>query len=175
MSVSSHLTPEPERRLWIIHEIMRHSVEWADRKIAALTVFTAAQMALIWLLAPAGALSHLALVALCVVLPLGVFAYSPLTEVARRLPFLEPSDDRSYAADFLLSVHDIATYSQNELVNRMDKYLGGGITATPYYEDIIGQIVVYARIAARKQRLFRIACVIVGIAQLGFFVQLLRR
>ena len=131
MSVSSHLTPEPERRLWIIHENMRHSVEWADRKIAAITACTAAQMALIGLLAPAGTVSYLALVALSVVLPLGVFAFSPLTEVARRLPFLEPSDDRSHAADFLLSVHDIAAYSQTELVNRMDKYLGGGITATP--------------------------------------------
>ena len=175
MSVSSHLTPEPEHRLWVIHEIMRHSVEWADRKIAALTAFTAMQMALIELLAPASTLSHLALIALAVVLPLGVFAYSPLTEVSRRLPFLEPSDDRSYAADFLLSVHDIATYSQSELINRMDKYLGGGISATPYYEDIVGQIVIYARIAARKQRLFRIACVIVGIVQLGFFVRLIRR
>jgi hypothetical protein len=169
------LTPDPERRLWVIHENMRHSVEWADRKIVALTAFTAMQMALIELLAPSGPVSHLALVTLSIVLPLGVFAYSPLTEVSRRLPFLEPSDDRSYAADFLLSVHDIATYSQSELINRMDKYLGGGISATPYYEDIVGQIVIYARIAARKQRLFRIACIIVGIVQLGLFVQLIWR
>jgi len=57
----------------------------------------------------------------------------------------------------------------------LDKYLGGGITATPYHEDIVGQIVIHARIAVRKQRLFNAACVIVGIAQLGVLGQLLWR
>ena len=54
MSVSSHLNPEPERRLWILHGNMRHAVEWTDIKLGALAVFAAAQMALLKLLAPGG-------------------------------------------------------------------------------------------------------------------------
>ena len=44
-------------------------------------------------------------------------------------------------------------YAHGELIYRLDKYLGGGITATPYHEDLVGQIVIHARIAVRKQRL----------------------
>jgi len=174
MSVSSHLTPEPERRLWVIHEITRHAVEWADRKIAALMVFTAAQIVLIMIVAPSGLISHIALVALALVLPLGLFAFSPLIEAAGRLPVLEHPYGGTCVPGFLISVHDIVQYTQAEMVNLLDKHLGGGITATPYYEDIIGQIVTYARIAARKQRLFKIACVITGLAQLGLLIQLIR-
>ena len=73
-----------------------------------------------------------------------------------------------------LVADDLAKYSHLELITRLDKYLGGGITATQYYEDIIGEIVVCARIAARKQRLFRVACIVVGLGQLGLLGLLLK-
>ncbi len=175
MSVSSHLTPEPERRLWTILEHMQHSVEWTDRKIEAITALAIVELALIRMLAPAGPSGILTLVLLSLALPLGVFAFSPLTGMPQWLYTPVPRQDKPSVDHCMIWAEDIAQYTHSELVHRLDKYLGGGITATPYHEDIVGQIVIHARIAVRKQRLFNAACVIVGIAQLGVLGQLLWR
>lgn len=174
MSVSSHLTPEPERRLWLILESMRHCVEWTDHKIAALTLFAALELAYIKIAAPAGALNMGSLIVLAAALPLGVFSFSPLVGLPKWLPFLGLQKDKPASADNLISADDVAKYSHLELIARLDKYLGGGITATQYYEDIVVEIVVSARIAARKQRLFRVACIVVGVGQLGLLGLLLK-
>ena len=171
MSISTHLTPEPERRLWLISEQMRLSCERADWKLFALTAFAAAQLAFVRSLGDAGPSALLALAALCAALPLGVFAFSPMAGKPRWLPLLDPPRDRPSAGDHLIVAEDVVKYGQTELVNRLDKYLGGGITATPYYEDVVAGILVAARIAARKRRLLRGACLLVGAAQfclLGF-------
>lgn len=174
MSVSSHLSPEPERRLWIIHGNMRRSIERTDLKLLALTAFAAAQTALVEIAAPEGAFSHAALALLAAVVPIGLFALSPAIETQRQLP-LDPRMDERRAGDCLISAPDIAKYPQVELVILYDKYLGGGVTATPYYEDIVGQIVSSARIATRKRRLFLAACAPAAIVQFGLLWQLLRR
>ena len=175
MSISAHLTPEPERRLWIIFENMRHAAEWADREIGALTAFAAAELAFTKILAPSGPLGFLTLASLTAALPLGVFAFAPLARLPAFLSFLDEPKHKTSASDCLISVDDLAKYTQGELVNRLDCYLGGGVTATPYYEDIVGQIVARASVAARKQRLFRASCALVGFGQLCLLAQLLRR
>jgi hypothetical protein len=175
MSVSSHLNPEPERRLWIIHENLRRTVEWTDLKLGALTAFAALQMALIKYLNPDGPVSYAALVLLAAILPVGVLALSPLIEMPVRTPLLEPRRDKLAAMESLLESSDISKHPQVELVNRLDKYLGGGITATPYYEDIVGQIVINARLVSRKRRLLIAACALAGVVQLALLGQLLWR
>lgn len=175
MSVSSHLTPEPERRLWLILESMRHSVESTDVKIAALTAFAAAEAAFLKAGAPSGTLAHLTLLSLSAALPLGVFAFSPLARTPVRLPVIDPPKDKPSIDDCLISADDLTKYPLGELIHRMDKYLGGGITATQYYEDLVSQIVGHARLAARKQHLFRAACMLVILGQLGLLGQLIAR
>lgn len=175
MSVSAHLTPEPERRLWLILESMRHEVDGADLRIGALTAFAAAELAFIRILLPVGWPGFLALASLTAALPLGVFAFAPIKRLPAWLRFLEPHKGRMSTEDSLVSVDDLVKYSHGDLIFRLDKYLGGGITATPYYEDIIGRIVENARCAGRKQRLFRAACVVVGVGQIGLLGQLIWR
>jgi hypothetical protein len=175
MSVSAHLTPEPERRLWLILESMRHEVESADLRIGGLTAFAAAELAFIRILTPVGASGFLALVALTAALPLGVFAFTPLKRLPPWLQFLETRRGKPRVEDSLITVDDLVKYSHGDLIFRLDKYLGGGITATPYYEDVVGQIVENARVASRKQRLLRWACVVVGAGQLGLLGQLIWR
>jgi hypothetical protein len=175
VSISAHLTPEPERRLWIILENMRRSGEWADLKIGALTAFAAAELAFLKIPAPAGPLGFLTLASLTAALPLGVFAFAPLARLPAFLSFLDEPKHKTSVNDCLLAVEDVAKYTQGELVNRLDRYLGGGITATPYYEDIVGQIVARASVAARKQRLFRASCALVGAGQLCLLARLLWR
>jgi hypothetical protein len=159
----------------LILESMRHAAEWADRKIGAVTAFAAAELAFIKILAPAGPLGFLTLVSLTAALPLGVFAFAPLARLPNFLSFLDEEKHKTSVNDCLIAVEDLAKYTQGELINRLDRYLGGGITATPYYEDIVGQIVAHASIAARKQRLFRASCLVVGAGQLCLLVQLLAR
>jgi hypothetical protein len=175
MSVSSHLNPEPERRLWIIHENLRRTVEWTDLKLGALTAFAALEMPLLKYVSPDGPVNHPALVLLAVVLPVGILALSPLIEMPIRTPLLEPRPDKLAAIESLLEASDISKHPQVELVNRLDKYLGGGITATPYYEDIVGQIVINARLVSRKRRLLTAACALAGVVQLALLGQLLWR
>ncbi len=173
MSISAHLTPEPERRLWIIHENMRRAVELSDWRIGALTAFAASELAFLNALAATGPVAFLARAALAAALPLGVFAFSPLARLPGMLSFLDADKHKTSVNDILISADDIAKHTRAELVLRFDKYLGGGVTATPYYEDIVGQSIEYAVVAARKQRLFRFACAVVGFAQLFLFLQLL--
>jgi hypothetical protein len=169
MSVSAHLTPEPERRLWLILESMRREVDWADARIGALTAFAAAELAFARDPGTAAAL------ALTAALPIGVFAFAPLRRLPLWLRFLEPHREKMRAEDNLITVDDLVKYSHGDLIFRLDKYLGGGITATPYYEDVVGQIVENARVAWRKQRLLRWSCLLVGAGQLGLLAQLFRR
>ena len=175
MSISTHLSPEPERRLWILFESMRQTVEWTDKKIGALTAFAAAQLAFVKFLAPAGPLGLLAMAALCAALPLSVFAFSAISGKPKWLPFVQPAIRKHDRDDCMVSAQDISKYSHSELIHRLDRYLGGGITSTHYYEDIVGEILLSARIAARKQRLFQVDCIVVGIAQLGLLGQLIWR
>lgn len=175
MSVSAHLTPEPERRLWLILESMRHEVDAADLRIAGLTTFCVLELAFIHVLLPASFSGRLALATLTAALPLGVFAFAPLRRLPKWLQFLEPHRDKMRADDSLILVDDLVKYSHGDLIFRLDKYLGGGITATPYYEDIVGQIVENARVASRKQRLLRTLCFVVSLGQLGLLGQLIGR
>lgn len=172
VSISAHLTPEPERRLTLILENMRHAGEYADRKIGAMTAFAAVELIFLRFMTPEGPFGSAAAAALTAVLPLGVFAFAPLARLPKFLSFLDEAKHKTSVNDCLIAVEDLAKYTQGELIGRLDRYLGGGITATPYYEDIVGQIVAYASIAARKQRLFKAACVIVGAAQLCLLAQL---
>lgn len=168
MSVSAHLTPEPERRLWIILDAMRHEVETTERKVGALTAFAAAELVFLKFAAPAGPLAYLAGAALGVALPLGVLVFAPLTTLPKWLSFLEPARGKQNISDCMILPDDIAKYPLGDLILRFDKYLGGGITATLYYEDIVSQIRANAVSATRKKRLLRLACLLVGVAQLGF-------
>jgi hypothetical protein len=171
-SVSSHLTPEPERRLWIILDNMRQAVDAADRRVAFVTLFAAAELFFVKPGEYGGLVGTLTAVALTAALPLGILALSPLTSALKWLPAFSMQSSKHAIEDCLVAPEEIAKYSHAELIHRYDKYLGGGITATQYHEDICGQIVVQARAATRKQLLFRFSCLIVGAAQLGLFFRL---
>ncbi len=166
MSVSSHLTPEPERRLWIILENMRAEADRADKKIAALTALAFAEAVYVKAAAPAGPLEGAALILLCLCLILGVAAFAPLRRPRAGLGFLEPSKDKP-GADIFVSAEDLAKHPLGELINKLDRYLGGGITATQYYEDIVGEALLHARSAVRKQKLLRALFAVAWLAQLA--------
>lgn len=174
MSVSSHLTPEPERRLWLILENMQQAVATADRRIAALTGLALAEAAFLVLAQLAGAAALGALAAAAVALPLGVLAYSPLERLPKWLGFLDAPRGKPNPDDSMVAVEDVVKYAYGELIHKLDKYLGGGITATQYYEDIVAQILRHARAAARKRKLLRLSCLIVGLGQLLLLAALLR-
>lgn len=171
MSVSAHLTPEPERRLWLILESMRQAVESADWKIAGLTAFAALELAVIRLVLPMSGAATIAAAALTAALPVGVLAFAPLTRLPKWLLFLEPNKGRASADDNFIVAEDLVKYSHGELIFKLDKYLGGGITATPYYEDAVGEILLNAKTAVRKRRLLRFTCALVGAGQLALLAQ----
>lgn len=175
MSVSAHLTPEPERRLWLILENVRREVESVERKAGALTAFAAAELAFLKPAAGAGPLDAATTAALALVLPLGVLVVLPLTRFPKWLAVLEPHKGKQNVADCLILSEDIAKYPLGDLILRLDKYLGGGITATLYYEDIVAQILANAAATTRKKRLLRALYAIAGAAQMGLAVLALKR
>jgi len=175
MSVSSHLNPEPERRLWIIHESVLRYSDWTEIKLAILVFFSALEMPIILGVFREGPLSFLAVALLCAVLPLGLAALSPLAETPRQIPLLDQRVGKIDSEDSFLVARDLARYTHLELVNRLDRYLGGGITATRYYEDIVARIIAVARCANRKRRLLMLACVPALAAQLVLAARLFLR
>ncbi len=136
---------------------MRRAADRADAKLALLAIFSLLEMALLWLDAAFGLLAGAVVLVLSPILPLCVFAVSPFIEIAARTPLPDNREEPGHV-DSLVTPRDLAKHPQLELVNLLDKYLGGGVTATPYYEDIVGRIVVTARAAVRKQSFFRVAC-----------------
>jgi len=174
MSVSSHLNPEPERRLWIIHESLRRDLEWTDVKSSVLAALAAGQ-AVAAGVAGDGALAAACVAALSLASLFAVLGLSPLAEWRRHLPVGGAARGAPAApGDSMLSVRDLARYTQMELVTVLDRYLGGGITATQYYEDIVGRIAFCARIAARKRRFFLVSCLLAALAQPALLIILLR-
>lgn len=166
MSVSSHLSPEPERRLWLIHEHLRGEAERCDWKLAALAALCALEAAA----APAPARA-----ALAAVVAVALLSLLPGARKARPLPFIDPEPGRHSVDDSLLSADDLTKYAVGDLILKLDRYLGGGITATPYYEDLVAEIARAARRAARQRRLLTAAAVLAAAAQVLLAVLALRR
>lgn len=162
VSVSAHLSPEPERRLWIIHESLRQAVDGYDSRIAALAALCAVEAAL--LRSPSMA---------CLA-GLGFAALTPVSRLPKTLAYLEEGRRKPRADDNLLLPEDLTKYSHGELIFRLDKYLGGGITATPYYEDLVGRILEHAHQASRKKRLLAAMCALAALGQLGLAYMALR-
>ncbi len=172
MSVSSHLTPEPERRLRLILEDMRHAAAAQETRVGALTAFAAGELFLLKALAPSG-WGLGARILLAAALPLGVYAFAPMRGSPDEFPFRKPKE-HPRDTDALVGAEALAKHSHSELIRRLDFYLGGGVTATPYYEDLVGQIVAAARVASRKRMLLKALSALVGVAQLALLAPLLR-
>ena len=150
---------------------MRQAVEETNWKVAAITAFAAMELALLKP-AEAGPAWLAASAALTAALPLGVYAFSPLSRRGKWPPHIEPKK-KSSVDDNLISAEELARFTHGELIFRLDKYLGGGITGTPYYEDIVGLILENAGVATRKRKLFKAACVVVGAGQVALLAGLL--
>lgn len=154
MSVSSHLTPEPERRLWVIHDTVLRAAEWVDVQQGVLLVFLMLELPYLG----RGVAGYSAVLLALAAILLALAGFSPLTEAVRQLPLLDQPVGKVTPLDSFLQPGDLARYPHIELVLRMDKYLGGGITATPYHEDIVARIIAVSRRVTRKRRLFAGAC-----------------
>lgn len=166
MSVSAHLSPEPERRLWLILESQRLLMDGADARIGGLAVLCALELGL---LKPAG----LVAAPLAAAVAATALAWLPVARLAKPLSFLEDKR-KARNDDNLIAPEDLVKYSHGELIFRLDKYLGGGITATPYYEDLVGRILEHAWQAARKRAALKLVCVLAAAGQLGLLWQALR-
>lgn len=175
MSVSSHLSPEPERRLWIIHENVRRSVEWTDTKLGILAVLGALEILGIYVGFRPSLLTCIGTLLMCLALPLALAGLSPFTETAGPVPLLDQPVGKMLPDDSFLLPRDLARYTHAELVFRLEKYLGGGITALRYHEDIVARIIAASRVCVRKGRLFSAACVAALAAQLALVAAMLMR
>lgn len=167
MSVSSHLTPEPERRLWAVLDFLRAEAARADWRLLALTVFSAAELLLLKQAGAYGFLAWLGVFALLAATLFGLFAFAPLSRLPEPFLWLEPGKGRQTVDDSFLTADDVSKYAHGELVLKMDRYLGGGITATQFHEDLVREIGVNARLAARKRRFLLIQVALTGAGQLA--------
>lgn len=165
MSISSHLTPEPERRLWTILEAVRRQVEWAETKLGALVLVAAVEGAFVGVTGPSGAFGRACLAAFGLTLLVGVFALLPQPA--------SPLREKHVPGDNLLTVDSLARLTYAEAIQLLDRYLGGGITATQYHEDLVREAVSHARVAVRKRRLFRTACALAVLGQLALLGRVL--
>lgn len=175
MSISSHLSPDPERRLWVIHDSVRHASEWTDLKLGLVGLLAVLELPLLAGFFREGAIAFAAAGLLCAALALVLAALSPFTAMDRQIPLLDQAVGKVRQEDSLVLAEDLARSPYSELVFRMDRYLGGGITAIKLYEDIVARIIAASRAAVRKKRLLAAACGAVLGAQLALAAALLLR
>lgn len=160
LSVSSHLTPDPEKRLSRMTDILCRQQDSAEKKLAVLAIVAAIEMFAVY---P----SHTGTEALLSIAIIAAFTgLSPLMDTEKEIRLLDHNDGR-VPDDYILDEYDIAKYSRSELVNFLDKYLGGGISATPYYEDMVSRILNKARRLVRRHRMFMICLVLMALAQIA--------
>ena len=175
MSVSSHLSPEPERRLWVIHENVRRSVEWTDTKLGILAVLAVLEIPVIFGGFRPGLLTYAGALLMCLALPLVLAGLSPFVDAPGPVSLLDQPVGKMLPDDSFLLARDLARYPHAELVFRLEKYLGGGITSLRYHEDIVARIIAVSRACVRKERLFSAACGAALAAQLALIAALLLR
>lgn len=167
MSVSSHLTPEPERRLWAVLDHMRAEAARSDWRLLALTAFAALEALSLGSQGVFGFAGRVGQLALGAGVLFGLVAFAPLDRMPRALSLLEPARGRQTVDDSFITAEDLVKYAHGELVLKMDRYLGGGITNTQYHEDLVREIGANARLAARKRRLLLIQVGLVAAGQLA--------
>ncbi len=165
MSVSAHLTPEPERRLWTLVEAARETAARRTRAAAALGGLASLELAAAALAPHRGAALRAASLAAAACAVSAACALAAREASAARLPILDAAPGPTSANDDLLSVRDVSRYTRAELVHRLDRYLGGGVTSTPYYEDIIGRLSRAATAAERARRLLAACAALFSAAQ----------
>lgn len=150
---------------------MQAAADRADARLAGLAALAVVELSFLrlppWAAAP-----------LILSLPLGALGFAPLPGKPGRLSALDPKG-KPAPDDCLVAFEDVARCSHGELIHKLDRYLGGGITATQYYEDIVGRILLAARVAARKRRLLAWSSALVVLGQLlavaAFALALARR
>lgn len=158
LSVSSHLTPDPEKRLIRMLENLNEQQRSADFRLFAGAIVSAVEM---FALTPSCTGAE---ILLCAAILIVFTAMSPLMETEKRIKFLDVKESE-LPDDYIFDGYDIAKYSRSELVNFLDKYLGGGISATPYYEDMVSRISYSSRRLVRRQRLLLAMCIVIALAQ----------
>lgn len=159
LSVSSHLTPDPERRLRRMLESLQNKQTALEHKL-----FFSALIAVIELFAVSRPIVLVELL-LCLTIFFAFIGMSALIDFDGKMKFLD-NCDMEPPDDYIFDENDLSRYSKAGLVNFLDKYLGGGISATPYYEDLVSRIATLARKLVRMQRVFLIVCLLICIAQI---------
>lgn len=159
LSVSSHLTPDPEKRLRNLYAYLSDELRFMDYKLFFIVLASLVELSALV------RYSTYASVLLCFIIMAALLGISPLTEIPQKIKFLD-IDSAKNPDSIIIGANDIAGYSCAELVNFLDRYLGGGISATPLYEDIVSRILITSRVTVRKRKLFFSSCVLLAAMQL---------
>ena len=130
----------------------------ADFKLAAVSVAAATEM---FAVSPSRTGTEFFL---SIAVAFSLLGMSSVTEKTGGVKFLDRSNSE-FPDDYLLDENDLSKYSRTELVNFLDKYLGGGISSTPYYEDLVSRISCAALCLIRKKRIFLICFILMSVAQ----------
>ena len=159
LSVSSHLTPDPEKRLGRMLDNLSRQQNMADFKLCTAAAIAAIEMFAVY---PSHTGTEFFL---SIVILLALFGISPITEKSCCVKFLD-RDMSELPDDYLIDENDLSKYSRSELVNFLDKYLGGGISATPYYEDLVSRISYSALALLRKKYVYLACFAVMSVAQI---------
>jgi len=154
LSVSSHLTPDPEKRLGRMLAGIENHRRTADFRLAVMSVVCAVE--LIPAALAGGTAGGVAGVLLCAALAASAAGLSPFAEFAGKSGVFGETAGKP-PDNYLVNEQDIVKYSHSELVDFLDRYLGGGVSATPYYEDIVSRVSSVSLITLRKRRILAAA------------------
>jgi|GEM_PF-693612 len=158
LSVSSHLTPDPEKRLLAIKESIREEIKSTENKLCFSAFLSVLMAFLSFSLLGNGPFPVTASLLSMLALTVSMTAMSQFVERHGRIYCLD-GKRKEKTPEYILDEADLTEFSRLELVNFLDKYLGGGITAMDYYEDIVARVLLSARVCVRKKFMLSVSLV----------------
>lgn len=162
------------QELWKIFDNVSSWLEYAEKKNTYIIIFVGAQITIIKFLGcPLDFWLKVSFLFLGLCLFICFCSFFPKTSITSWLYYFSKTNELPKDNDNLLFYGDIANYTVNNYVEKMEKYLKITIKGNKYFEDLCDQIIINSSIAKAKFNFFKICFWFMFLGEVSFVIPLL--
>lgn len=163
-----------EQELWKIFENANSWLKYAEKKNTYIITFVGAQITIIkFFNCPLDIWLKISFIFLGLCLFVCFCSFFPKTSITSWLYYFSGTDELPKDNDNLLFYGDIANYTIDKYIEKMEKYLGSTIKGNKYFEDLCNQIIINSTIAKAKFNFFKISFWLMFLGEASFAMSLL--
>lgn len=163
-----------EQELWKIFDNVNKWLQYAEKKNTFIITFVGAQIAIIeFFKCPLDSWLKISFIFLGLCLFICFCSFFPKTSITSWLYYFSRASELPKDTDNLLFYGDIANYTVDKYIERMEKYLGITIKGNKYFEDLCNQIIINSSIAKTKFNFFKISFWFMLLGEASFVMSVL--